>query len=189
LGGIKVDLNDTVSTLTDTAGYYSFDSVVSGNYNIVASKAGYGTTRSGNYAFINDTLYKNLKMSAIPSFNLLTFSAFYCLGTDYDSVVATVTVDTRLRNMIVFVSNKPTVSSSDYLRAYVKSIPINFVNRVGIRITASELNTAGIFYGEVAYYAAYSYVINDASVYEDPMTGNNIYTAVGTAFADTALAP
>ncbi len=52
-----------------------------------------------------------------------------------------------------------------------------------------ELHNANIFYGETAYYAIYSYVVNDASVYADPHTGKKIYTAVGNPIVDSATAP
>ena len=188
LGGIKVDLNGSVTTLTDSTGYYRFDSVATGNYNIMVSKAGYGATRSGYTAFVKDTLYKNFRMSAVPDFDLLSFAAFFNAGTTYDSVVMTVNADTRARTWIVFVSNKPGVSSSNYLLAFARTINPN-LTRVGMRISAAELNSAGIFYGEMIYYAAYSYVVGDVSVYEDAATGNSIYTAVGTALVDTAIAP
>jgi hypothetical protein len=60
---------------------------------------------------------------------------------------------------------------------------------VVISIPAGDLNNAGLFYGEQVYYAAYSYVVNDASVYEDMATGKNVYNAVGSPLVDSALCP
>ncbi len=189
LDGILVHLTDSVSTLTDSTGYYQFDSVATGNYNLEASKAGYGATQSGHFAFVKDTLYKNLKMSARPGFDLTSFRASYSLQlAAYDSVLVTFNADTRIRNWIVFVSNKPSVSASDYLLAFTKSIPAN-ATASAFRISAPELNNAGMFFGEIAYYAAYSYAVNDISLFDEPTTGRAIYTAVGTPVRDTAIAP
>jgi hypothetical protein len=188
LDGILVKLNDSITTTTDANGYYIFDSVITGNYNIQISKTGYGSTQTGYTGFVKDTLYKNMKMSAKPLFDLNSFKATYNTGSAYDSVFATFNTDSRSRAWIVFVSNQPSVSPTNHLLAYVRTIPAN-TSVSAFRIPAYELNNAGIFFGEVAYYAACSYVVNDVSMHEDPVSGKAQYTAVGTAITDSAIAP
>ena len=143
-----------------------------------------------NFQFINDTLYKDIRLSATPGFSLSSFTASHNAGSGFDSLVIAVVPDTRIRNCIIFVSNKPSVSNApaNYLYTYIKPINAN-ASGITVRVPAVDLNNAGIFYGEPVYYAVYSYVVNDASVYEDMVTGNNVYNAVNYPLVDSALCP
>lgn len=171
-------------------GYYIFDSVATGTYKMQCSGTGLATTVLNNFTFINDTLYRDIGLSAVPTFSLTSFTAYHNAGSAYDSLVITVTADTKARNCIIFVSDKPGVSNdpASYIYTYVKTIAANATYML-VRVPASDLNVANIFYGQPVYYAAYSYVVNDVSVYEDMVTGRNVYNAVGAALADSAICP
>ena len=102
--------------------------------------------------------------------------------------------DTKARNLIIFVNNKLPVNNlpENYQLAYVKPITVSgwgSAQSLTVRVPSSDLNGVNIFYGQKVYYAVYSYVVNDASVYTDEATGKNVYTAVGTGLVDSTLAP
>ena len=57
-------------------------------------------------------------------------------------------------------------------------------------VPRQDLNDVGYTSGTKIYYAAYSYVVGDVSVYEDQSTGRNVYNAVNTnAIVDTTYVP
>jgi len=185
-GGTTVTCNNN--------GYYIFDNVATGTYNITASGTGYAPTLVNNIGFVNDTFFQDIKLSAIPDFNLSTFHAYHNTGSLYDSLVITLASDTRARNLIVFVNNTSAVGNApaNNITSYIKSIPTSVwptTTQVVMKLANTDLNNVNIFYGEETYYAASSYVVNDASVYEDPATGKPVYTAIGTALVDSCIAP
>ena len=70
-------------------------------------------------------------------------------------------------------------------------VPANSTS-VNLLIPAQDLRNVGIPHDAIAFYAAYSYVINDVSLYEDYSTGiaKKVYNAVGTTVkAAAAVAP
>ncbi|MES2702979.1 MAG: hypothetical protein V4649_10085 [Bacteroidota bacterium] len=178
----------------DSSGYYVFDSVATGTYNITVSGHDIGTTIVNNIQSIKDTFYQNIKVSSKPSFNLTSFtaSAVPSLSTpvSVNSLSFRFPSDVRVRNIIVFAGKDSTVSNdpATYLLAYTKTIAPS-MTQASITVYATDLNYARIFYGETVHYAAYSYVVNDASVFVDPVTGRNVYNAVGTRLTDTTIAP
>lgn len=189
LDGATVYLTDNITTHTDTNGYYEFDSVVTGNYNIKVRYPGlYGGTMSGYMAFVGDTLYKSLRITQRPDFDLTGFVAFHAPGSKVDSLLAIFPAGTKVRNWIVFVSNNPNVDQEHYLLRYIISIP-TFATTSILTVSATDLNNAGIKSGDIAYYAAYSYVSDDKSAYVDPSTGLTFYTAIGNQIVDTTAAP
>ena len=111
------------------------------------------------------------------------------LGT-YDACTLTFSSDSRPRNCIVFVGRTRSVSGQPghYVLAYTKTIN-PYITAPIIQVPVNDLNGVNIYYGEEVYFAACSYVVNDASVYEDYTTGSNVYNAVGTALIDSALCP
>jgi hypothetical protein len=165
---------------TDVNGNYVYsNTVITGTYSLSAIDSGYGTTVIGSFQYVSGTLNKDISMSAIPVFSVDTLIAFEDSVLAYDSLVIGVPADTRVRNCIVFV-NSSAASNLSYLLAYVVSVPANSTS-VNLLIPAQDLRNAGIPHNAIAWYAAYSYVINDASVYEDYSTGvaKKVYNAVG----------
>lgn len=196
LASVQVTLKNGAAKNADANGYFYFDSVITGNYSITATGTGLATTTINNIGFVKDTFFQAVKLSAKPNFNISTFDAYHNTGSEFDSLVINVPSDTRARNIIVFVHNKASVSNTpgNYLLTIVKPVPAvaggwPILSKVVVRIHASELNNANIFYGEQVYFAAYSYVINDMSVYTDPGTGKEVYNALGVALIDSAMAP
>ena len=180
---------DTVTT--DSLGYFHFDSVMTGTYKMSVSGDGFGSTVVQNVNVVKDTSYQPVKVSQKPVFDITSFNA---KKVDLNAeVLLTIGVpfDDRLRNVLILVGKTPDVSGdpSTYLLSYVKPVTSNVSGIVTMKIPAADLNNARIFYGEVVYFAAYSYVQNDMSTYEDPATGRNVYTAVGGRVVDTCLAP
>jgi hypothetical protein len=177
---------------SDANGLYAYNSIVTtGSYSISVTDSGYGSTAINSFQFISGTLNKDIKLSAIPVFSIDTLIATEDSAAAYDSLVIGVPADTRVRNCIVFVNSSSTVANTigSYLLAYVKAIPPNTTS-VNLLIPAQDLYNAGIKTGSAVYYAAYSYVVNDASVYEDYTSGRKVYNAVGvTPKTASAIAP
>lgn len=189
LKNVRLALRNGTFTYADSTGFYIFPALASSGYTVTASASGYAATAyTANLA--SDTLYKDVKLSAIPTFQVVSMSAYHNAGSANDSLILSFDADTRQRNCIVFASSLPTVSNQpgNYMLSYTHAIVAN-ATRVQILVPATDLNGANIFYGQRVYYVAYSYVVNDVSVYEDQNTGKNVYNAVGTAVIDSALCP
>lgn len=127
--------------------------------------------------------------AAIPNFSITQFTAANSF-TNYTNLTIKLTADPKPRNVIIFVSNNRNVNNtpSGYLLSYV--VPIAAQQQIAtLQVLPTDLNAAGILYPDEAYYAAYSYVVNDASVYEDEATGKNVYNAVSNPIIDSAAIP
>jgi hypothetical protein len=197
LAGIQISLSNALNTVTDANGYYVFANIPTGMYTVGAHDTStatvFGDFKFENVTFIKDTLNRDLKLSATANFAPLTFTAIQ--KATNDSLVMTFAPDTRPRNVIVFVNSNATVNNSpaNYLQAYTKAIPASTGTAnttVTIVVPAGDLYDLGITSGTTAYYAAYGYPVNDASVYEDFTTGKNVYNALSmTSVTASATAP
>ncbi len=189
LNNVKLVVNNGTYSYADVNGYYVFPGLTSKGCNVSASATGYGTTMF-NVNLLSDTVYRDVKLSAVPNFQVVTFKAFHNVGSQYDSLVLSFNSDSRPRNCIVFVGSSADVSNqpANYVLAYTKTVPV-LATRVNIQVPVTDLNGANFFFGQEVYFAAYSYVVNDASVYEDQITGRNVYNAVGTPVIDSTTAP
>lgn len=173
----------------DSTGFYSYGSIVTGNYSISASKDGYAATTLNNVQFISSTLNRDIQLSAIPDSFLNSFTSVLASDAATDSLTISVNADNRPRNSIIFLSNKPSVGNGSYLLSYVKSIPATATTIIA-SIPAQDLYNAGFARGAIVYYAAYSYVVNDASLFEDLATGKNVYNAVNpNPLVDSTVVP
>jgi hypothetical protein len=189
LAQVDIYLPDTAIHM-DVNGYYTYASkVITGSYSLfVTDTPGYAATAINSFQYLSGVLNKDIAMSAIPSFPINSLTAIVDSFTGYDSLVMGVSADTRLRRCIVFISSANTVSNSSYLLAYEKAIPAKDTS-INLMIPAQDLYNAGFTRGLTVYYAAYSYVVNDASVYDDFSTGKKVYNAVGTVVKTSVSVP
>jgi len=197
LSGIVVTCySPAQTTTTDAKGYYLFTGIKTGDYTMTvhdpnASPYTYGDNESVNFQYLADTLIKDVKLSAIPSFSPVSMTAFLSTATGNDSLVFTIAADTRVRDIIVFVNNNSTVNNlpANYLLTYIKSVPANATSVI-LLVPANDLHDQGINTGSTAYYAAYGYPVSDASIYEDITTGKSIYTSLSaSSVTANAVAP
>ncbi len=190
LNKVQITLGTTPSIYPDATGLYSYTSIVTGNYIITAADTGYAPTVLNTVQFVSGTLYRDIKLSAIPGFAITGFTAAQSSVTANDSLVINVNADTRIRRCILFVNSASTVSNdiSNHLFGYIIDIPANNTT-VTVSVPAQDLYNANITSGRKVYYAVYSYVVNDASVYEDFTTGKKVYNAVSNPLIDSAIAP
>jgi hypothetical protein len=190
LNKVQVTLKGRSALAPDASGYYFFDTTKTGAFFLTATDSGFADTRLNNFQFVSDTLNKDIGLSAIPGFLLTSLSASRSLASASDSLSIKVIPDIRARRCIVFVNNAPNVGNApaNYLLAYIKAIPANDTV-VTLLIPAQDLADAGLATNNKVYFAAYSYVVNDASVYEDLATGKSVYNAVNNPLIDSALAP
>jgi hypothetical protein len=187
LGGIELNLmgNYSRSSATDTTGYYVFGRVLGNSYYDIyvtdtATVKPYAPTIVYGI-HIYDTLTENISLSAIPQYSPLTVSATMDSATQADSIYLSFSADTSARAALILINNTTGVSTSpdNYVLSYVLSIPAN-ATRVSIGIPATALHNAGISSGNMAYFAAYGYAVNDHSLYKDRSSGKYIYNAVST---------
>lgn len=191
LSSIQVSLDGGSIQNATATGYYMFGNVTTGSYTLSATNSGYGATQVTNFQFLSDTLNRDLKMSAIPTFSPATFDVYPTAAGTGDSIVMTFSTDTRVRNSIVFINSSSTVNGqpANYLISYTKTIGAN-VPRAVIIIPKQDLINAGLTSGSTYYLAAYGYVVSDASAYEDYATGKTVYNAISsTPLTATAVVP
>ena len=157
----------------DNSGYYAYNYIATGEYNITATDSGYGATNTNNFQFLSGTFNKDIGLSAIPSFSLTVTTG---AGGGYDT--------------LIFVGNTASVSNvpASFLLSFAKNIPAN-ATKVPVYISAQELYDAGFASGSEVYYAVYSHSANDASAYEDQTTGKMVYNAVSYPQIDSAIVP
>jgi hypothetical protein len=176
-------------------GQYTFTAIKTGTYTLSISdssiNAVYAATKIQDINFVSGTFYQDVKMSAIPNQFIAGFASAKSAVSAFDSLAIYVTPEARDRNCIVFVGSNNGINSgiTSYLLHYVVPIPANSPGAI-LLIPGQDLANAGLVSGKMAYYAAYSYVVNDASVYEDISYGKNVYNAVNdTSWIDSAIVP
>ncbi len=187
LHSVQVSFNGTNAVSADSTGYYIFGNVRTGSYYFTATNNGFGPTRINNFQYLSDTLNRDIRLSAIPNFSPLTLTATNI--TAGDSLAITFAADTRARNCIVFLNNKTTVNGqpANYLLTYTKAIPANSTKPVTIIIPIQDLTDAGLHTGDIIYYAAFGYVVNDGSSYEDLTTGKTVFTPLSASSATATI--
>ncbi len=185
----------TTTIFPDATGYYIFGGVYTGSYAIAAGDTSTSNLFAGTVVngidFVIGTLNRDIKLSAIPDSFITSFQAMLSGASLYDSLTINVSTNPRARNCIIFVGNTASVANqpSHYLLRYIVSIAAN-ATIATLLIPKQDLTNAGIASGKMAYYAAYSYVVNDASVYEDVASGKNVYNSVNpNPTIDSALVP
>jgi len=188
---LQVTLSGYDTVMTDSLGYFHFDSVATGNYKLTVNAAEFGSTVVRNVNVIKDTTYQPVKVSQKPQFDITALTATKLEATAEVQITLTFPIEGRVRNVLLLIGKTADVSGdpSTYLLSYVKTIPASSFGTFTTRIPVSDLNNARIFYGDVVHIAAYSYVVSDMSTYEDPITGRNVYTAIGQRVVDTCMAP
>ena len=194
LTGLNVpalQLNSGTPVNPDNNGYYIFNNTTTGDYTLSASASGYASTKVNKFQYLSDTLNRDIKLSAIPSFSPTAITVYSAIAAPGDSVIINFNADAQARNCIIFINSNSTVGNTpaNYLVAYTKAIPAN-QTKITISLSANDLHDAGITSGSTFYIAAYGYVVADASVYEDIATGKNVYNAVSVSpLTASAVAP
>jgi len=196
LGHVNLYLGSSSTGINpDSAGYYQFTKVgtvpmTTGIYTISASDSAYGATVKGNIQLVTGALNVDIKLSAIPDSFVYTFRALHNTGAATDSLALTFKPDTRTRYCIVFAGSTADVGnlSASYLWSKVLSISPT-APFVSYQVPAQDLTDAGLVSGSKVYFAAYSYVVGDVSVYEDFATGKNVYNAVSGRLVDSTYVP
>jgi len=194
----KVDLYLDGNTVPDTplvTGSYAFATyggvaLVTGIYSIAATDSGYGATLKNDIQLVAGNLNVDIKLSAIPDSFISSFTTYHNTGSPNDSLVLTFLPDSRLRYCIIFANSAAAVGGqpSYYLYSKVLSIAPS-TPLVTYVVPGQDLTDVGMTSGKVVYYAAYSYVVGDASAYEDITTGKTVYNAISGGLADSTVVP
>jgi hypothetical protein len=194
LAGIQVTRNNPSTTVTtDANGYYLFTGVTTGDYTILVHDPNttpytFGDNEAVDFQYLADTLTRDVKLSAMAAFAPATLTAYLTATTQNDSLVFTITPDTRVRDIVVFVNSTSAVSSQvgSYLLSYVKAVPAN-ATTFNLLVPANDLHDQGINTGSTAYFAAYGYPVSDYSAYENIATGTTIYNALSTGVVTASV--
>jgi hypothetical protein len=191
LAGSTTTLGTSGSAVPDNSGYYLYSSVKTGSYSLTATDSAYGSKVINNVNFVLGNVNQDITLSAIPDSFLTALNAKNSTVGLYDSLTFHAISDARVRNVILFLNSNVNVGRvpATYLLKYVVQIPANTTS-VKLMIPQQDLLNAGLATGAKVYFAAYSYVIADKSVYEDLTTGKNVYNAVyPVPFVDSAIVP
>jgi hypothetical protein len=188
LSGVNVSTTGgaTLSTTTDSTGKYAFSNISTGYYTINVTDTLFGPVQVNNFQFLGGATVErgNTNISAIPNFVVtsLTFVDTVINGTDSAiEINGTLgTTDAYVRSVIIYVGS--TISTS--------SAPANFQTYVNVNSKAGTntfktiiaLNTLydlGYIPTQTVYFAAYGIAADlTSSVYQDVVTGRNIFTAI-----------
>ena len=189
-------LNTSTTPLSpDVSGYYQFTTIggvaiTTGMYSVAATDSAFAHTVKNNIQIVTGNLNVDIKMSALPDSILYNFSANHVTGSVNDSLAFTFKSDTRQRNCIVFANSSPVVNSQPANYMWSKVIAVSpTAPFVSFLLPGQDLINAGFKSGSKVYFAAYSYVIGDVSVYEDFTTGKNVYNAVSGVHVDSTIVP
>lgn len=175
--------NSVMVNPVSTTGAYSFAyptyAVATGTFYITATDSAYAATTINNINFVSGTYNQDVRLSALPDSFLVSLNAGHSSGSASDSLVIGAQPDARVRSCIVFANSISPASNAitNYLVSYVCTIPA-YATSITLIVPGQDLTNAGMTSGAVVYYSAYSYVVNDASVYEDLVSGKNVYNAV-----------
>ena len=194
--GIEVSVEgSSTKVYTDSAGRYEINGLTTGNYNIDFNDTSnvYGEDKILALQVVSDTVYRDVKLSQVPSFSLNSCSAVdtSIQSVDYIKVVVNASSsDTYTRSVVVFVGTSSNVTSnpSTYLLLYPKSLTGGNTS-CNVTIPLADLYGAGFTSGSTLYVAAYPAAINysSSSSYEDFNTGRTVYNAIGSTAVTTTI--
>ena len=187
LSTVQISLNSGTSIYPDSSGFFEYQNLTTGNYQLAATDSGYAANRVGPFQAVLDTVYRNITLSAIPTFNPVAIGV--ASESEGFSVTVTYPNDARARAGILFVYSDSTVSNliSGYKVAYTTTFAGNTAT---FTIFNQDLYDIGFVSGSKVYVAGYSYAVGDHSVYVDQTSGKTVYNAVGaTRVLDSLITP
>lgn len=180
------------ASYTDSLGCYLFSNVQTGIYNLTCTHVGFGTTKVNSLQFTGGgDLYRDIRLSAIPSFQVDSISIASTPGML--TLIGHLPTDVQQRTVLVFVGSAANTSAdpATYLTFYNKNVMPNQGN-FNIQVPATDLNALGLTTGETVYFAAYASTttFNNSSSYQDLNTGRTVFTAISAnAAVGNALVP
>jgi hypothetical protein len=185
---------DGTSTLsyTDSLGRYLFSGLQTGIYNLTCSHAGFGTTKVNSLQFTGGgDLYRDIRLSAIPSFQVDSISIASAPGML--TLTGHLAADVQQRSVLIFAGSASNTSAdpATYLTFYSRNVMPN-QGTFNIQVPTTDLNALGLTTGEQVYFAAYAATttFNNSSSYEDLNTGRTVFTAISVnAALGNALVP
>jgi hypothetical protein len=185
LAGVTVHISDSTkdSTVTNSAGAYTFNNLKTGIYTLTYSARGFAPVTAYDYSFPGGgTLIRNQSISLYPSFPLYRPTIIdTTIATDPGVLIrGTDTANQLARTFIIFGGSASPVSATPGHYVYENTGTIQ-ANAGGwsIFITSQELTDAGLAAGSTAYFVVYPYSTG-APTYQDLTTGQTVYTAIGT---------
>ena len=174
--GVSVTIEGTtLSTTTDSIGYWRFTNLKSGVYNIMFSKQGYGTTKLIKYNFVpSDTMNSLYNMLfQIPDYYISVLHATEL--RDSIEVSGKISENTNYsRYAMLFYSLDSTVDYNNYnLEEYLILYPDS--STFDFTVTKNLLHDSGLQSGSIVYLAAYTYT--GLTAYTDSVSGKLVYTS------------
>ena len=174
-------------TTTSSTGTYTFANVTAGTYSFTASKPGYGPVKVFGFEFAGGgTAYRNLSLAQTPTVNITSAVATTTVSSatppvNEVEVSGVIPASTENTYIITFVS----MPSSTFVNGVFGNYSSYFTSSVSAGATTFNIYTPvttlynyGFTSGNTVYFASYIYAQN--SVYTDPLTGLNVYTALSS---------
>jgi len=190
---LKVSIDNTTKVCyADSIGLYSFAGLYTGSYTLSiadtakSSPVFFGPSKVFNIALLTGQSNHDVKLAAIPGFNLTSAVAVdtALAALNYVKIRGLVSPDTKARELVIFVGSDSLVSSApaNYLLTYSTAINAN-ASKFSTNIAVTDLYDAGFVSGSKVYIMLYSAAVGFASEseYEDLNTGKIVYNAIGTA--------
>lgn len=188
---VAANNNQTLNTVTDSTGKYTYNSIAEGQYLLSYTNTGFGTILNAPLGFLGGgNIDHDVKLSAIPNF----YDSLLSTPVDtLNNIVLNGTfsgTDTRKRTYVIFIGSSPSVSSApaNYLTYYTGTANNNLTTFTQ-KIALSDLTDLGFTAGSTVYFAVYGAAADFASTsdVEDYTTGRLNFTAISSNPATTSI--
>ena len=188
--GITVTLDGTsLTAITDSTGKYTFNNMATGIYNISITNPNYAPDKVKNISVLLGPSQHDIHLGLIPNFAFTSVTPIDTVITNaagtinYVKVRGVAALDTRTREVLIFVSADSSVVSSSpatWLSVYATTITAGKTT-FSLSIAETDLFNLGFTSGNAVYIMTYPAGVNyaSASEYEDLATGKIIYNEVG----------
>jgi hypothetical protein len=177
----------SITTTTDSLGFYLLPAVPIGVRTITFSKAGYGSVKSLDAGIsVNNFPFSNSNLDSLPTYTITRHAL--SIDTVNDVVRDTIRLSNRgitgqARNIAVFASDRNDVSSDPARHKFVRLFSLaSSDSQLVVSMPSSLLNSeSGLRPGTTAFLTVHGVSVGQNSSYFDPRTRRNVYTAVTPA--------
>ncbi|HMC96358.1 MAG TPA: carboxypeptidase-like regulatory domain-containing protein, partial [Flavobacteriales bacterium] len=165
---------------SDSLGRYTINDLHTGIYNLTCTHAGFGESKVNSLQFAGGgDLYRDIRLSAIPSFQLDSISV--TTGVGGLAITGHLAMDAQQRTVLIFAGGAANTSAdpATYLSFYSRSVMANQATFT-LQIPTGDLYAMGLTSGATVYFAAYGATpnFNNSSSYQDLNTGRTVFTAI-----------
>lgn len=184
--GAKVELEGTsFSSLTNSLGQWELRGVPLGIYTIRISKPGFGYMRYIGYQFVGNgtiVLDNRFMIGVPPSYNVTLDSLVVTQSNTYIGVTSEYSIPYYSKTWIVVMSKDSVINpldSSNFIYIYTGQSPMPTSSLVERKFVSGHTYYAQAFGLGGRYEYPTGFLIQNPSVFYEPVTRQQIYTALG----------